>query len=48
MEASYQGKTGADDALIDKISTTCASGQPQMVAELYLSEDLAVPAELVG
>jgi hypothetical protein len=49
MEASYQGKTGAHyDALIDKIATTCASGQPQMVAELYFSEDLAVPAELVG
>lgn len=49
MEASYQGKTGPDyDALIDKISNTCAADEPDAIEQLYASEDLQLPADMVA
>lgn len=48
MNASYQGRTGSDyDALVDKVSTVCADDDPDAIGQLYASEDLQVPAELV-
>jgi hypothetical protein len=48
MEASYEGKTGPDyDELIDTIAAVCAADDPGAVANLYASEDLAVPTALL-
>jgi hypothetical protein len=48
MEASYQGRTGPGyDELLDTVATVCASDDATVAADLYASEDLAVPAELV-
>ncbi|SDS75967.1 transglutaminase domain-containing protein [Actinoplanes derwentensis] len=47
MDASYQGRTGADyDHLIDTIADTCAADDPASLAALYKSEDLEVPSAL--
>lgn len=47
MDASYQGRTGAGyDRLIDTVAAVCATGEPEALAALYRSEDLAVPPEL--
>ncbi|GAA1582071.1 transglutaminase-like domain-containing protein [Actinoplanes couchii] len=47
MDASYQGRTGADyDHLIDTVATTCAGGDPAALVALYKSEDLEVPPAL--
>lgn len=49
MEASYAGNTGADyDRLIDGVAATCAGGTSAAVAELYASQDLAVPQDMIG
>ncbi len=48
MTAAYQGETGADyDELIDTITAVCAADDPGALADLYASEDLAVPADLL-
>ncbi|MFF0659453.1 transglutaminase domain-containing protein [Micromonospora tulbaghiae] len=48
MDISYQGKTGPDyDALIDTIAAVCASDDHGAIADLYVREDLAVPAGLL-
>jgi Transglutaminase-like superfamily len=48
MTAMYEGRTGADyDVLIDRIAAVCAADDPDEVAALYASEDLAVPDELL-
>ncbi|THV26419.1 transglutaminase domain-containing protein [Glycomyces paridis] len=47
MTASYEGETGPDyDALMDLIAATCAAHDPESIARLYASEDLAVPKSL--
>ena len=49
MTASYQGKTGPEyDALMDTIAATTATDDDEAIASLSMSEDLAVPPELVG
>jgi hypothetical protein len=49
MEASYQGRTGADyDALLDTVASVCATGGPAEVAALYESEELRVPSALIS
>ncbi|WP_433789490.1 transglutaminase-like domain-containing protein [Actinoplanes sp. CA-252034] len=49
MEASYQGRTGADyDTLLDTVATTCAEDDPAAVAALYKTEDLEVPPSLLA
>ncbi|MEU7973849.1 transglutaminase domain-containing protein [Micromonospora sp. NPDC049089] len=48
MDTSYQGKTGPEyDALIDKIAAVSATDNHGAIADLYVSEDFAVPAELM-
>jgi hypothetical protein len=48
MEASYKGETGADfDALMDLIAVTTARDDDASVAELYQTEDLAVPEHMI-
>ncbi len=48
LTAMYEGRTGADyDLLIDRIAAVCAADEPDAVAALYPTEDLAVPAELL-
>ncbi len=49
MEASYQGRTGADyDTLLDTVAATCAGDDPAEVAALYKTEDLEVPPALIA
>jgi hypothetical protein len=50
MESSYGGRTGSDyDELMDTIAVTCAANDEAAIANLYATEDLAVPeAMLVG
>jgi hypothetical protein len=49
MAASYRGETGPDyDALMDRISVVCAKDDPDAIDDLYASEDLRVPADLIG
>ena len=48
MDASYKGETGADyDELLDTVAAVCASEDPSAVAELYASDELRVPTELI-
>jgi hypothetical protein len=48
MHASYDGETGTDfDELVDAIATVCESNDLVAIGELYASEDLAVPGELI-
>lgn len=48
MAASYQGKTGPDyDVLIDTIAAVCITDDHGAIADLYASQDFAVPAELL-
>jgi len=48
MDASYKGETGTEfDQLIDAIAAVCASNDDRAVQDLYLSEDLAVPDDLI-
>jgi Transglutaminase-like superfamily len=48
MTASYRGQTGAEyDALMDRIAAVTAADDTRAVADLYRTEDLEVPAELV-
>jgi Transglutaminase-like superfamily len=48
MEASYRNEAGPDyDRLIDTISAVCAADDPSAIADLYASEDLRVPPELI-
>jgi len=48
MDASYKGETGADfDQLIDTIAAVCASNDDRAARDLYMSEDLAVPDDLI-
>lgn len=48
MEASYKGKTGPDyDKLIDAIAAVSATDDSAAIADLYASEDLAVPTALL-
>jgi Transglutaminase-like superfamily len=47
MTASYRGETGADyDDLMDEIAAVTAAGDLGAIADLYRTQDLAVPAEL--
>lgn len=49
MTASYEGRTGAEyDRLIDAVAAVCADDDLAAIADLYGSEDLAVPAELIS
>jgi transglutaminase-like putative cysteine protease len=49
MDASYRGETGPDyDELMDTIADVTATDEPDKVAALYDSADLAVPATLIG
>ena len=49
MGASYKGRTGADyDELLDTIADVCAADDPSAIAELYASDELRVPQELIG
>jgi len=49
MDASYKGQTGADyDELLDTIADVCASDDPSAVADLYASDELRVPPELIS
>lgn len=48
MRDSYDGKTGPGyDNLIDAIAA-CAADDPRAITRLYASEDLAVPADMIG
>jgi hypothetical protein len=48
MTASYAGETGADyDDLIDTIAAVTASGDDDAIRDLYASEDLTAPSEMV-
>jgi hypothetical protein len=48
MDASYKGETGPEyDDLIGTIAGVCTSDDPQAVRDLYASEDLAVPDDLI-
>ena len=48
MHASYEGETGTDyDELMDAIATVCDSGDDAATRDLYESEDLAVPPEMI-
>jgi hypothetical protein len=46
---SFQGRTGPEyDALLDRVAAVCAKDDPVELAALYASEDLTVPAEMLG
>jgi hypothetical protein len=48
MDASYKGETGADyDELLDTVAAVCAIDDPSAVADLYASDELRVPPELI-
>ena len=48
MAASYKGETGTEfDVLIDAIATVSASDDHGAILDLYASEDLAVPSEMI-
>jgi hypothetical protein len=48
MPESYRGETGAEfDELIDAIATVCASDDHEAILDLYASEDLTVPSEMI-
>jgi hypothetical protein len=48
MTASYRGETGAEyDDLMDAIAAVTAADEAGPVADLYRTQDLAVPAELI-
>ena len=48
MHASYKGWTGPDyDRLIDTVAAVCDEDDGGAVADLYASEDFAVPATLL-
>ena len=48
MKASYKGKTGPDyDELIDAIAAVCTTDDRGTAADLYASEDLAVPTAIL-
>jgi hypothetical protein len=48
MEASYEGRTGADyDALMDRIAATGASDDDAAIVDLYAIEDLTAPTALL-
>ena len=49
MDASYKGESGPEfDALVDAIAATCASNDRDAIRDLYASEDLTVPPEMIG
>jgi Transglutaminase-like superfamily len=49
MDASYKGNTGSDfDDLMDTIATTNASDDSLAIIDLYGTEDLAVPEDLIA
>jgi hypothetical protein len=49
MSASYKGQTGSDyDGLLDTVADVCAADDPSALAELYASDELRVPKELIG
>ncbi len=48
MGASYNGETGADyDQLLDTIAAVCTADDPSAIADLYASDELRVPPELI-
>lgn len=48
MHASYEGETGAEyDELLDTIAAVCAADDSHAIVELYQSDELRVPQELV-
>jgi hypothetical protein len=49
MAASYKGETGDDfDDLIDTIAFVTATGETSALADLYRTEDLAVPDAMIS
>jgi hypothetical protein len=48
MAASYKGETGPDyDELMTTIAAVCASDNASAVRDLYASEDLTVPSDMI-
>jgi hypothetical protein len=48
MEASCKGETGPEyDELMDAVAAACASDDPSAIRDLYVTEDLPVPASMV-
>lgn len=48
MESSYNGQTGPEyDELMDTIAATCAANDEAAIANLYATEDLAVPETML-
>ena len=48
MDASYKGETGPDyDELIDTVAAVCASNDPAAIRELYATEELSVPPDMI-
>ncbi|WP_027343327.1 transglutaminase-like domain-containing protein [Hamadaea tsunoensis] len=49
MADSYAGRTGPDyDELMDQVAEVCLKAEPESVAALYATADLAVPASMIS
>jgi hypothetical protein len=49
MTESHHGRTGTDyDELIDQVAAATAGPDPALLAATYASQDLAVPARMIG
>jgi hypothetical protein len=49
MGDTYRGETGPDyDEVIDATATVCASNDPLAFRDLYTSQDLSVPTDMIS